>query len=79
MKIEIKNDIKKENLIYVFQNTNIRTKWDYEKEDYWFSVVDVIGALTDSDRPRKYWSDLKVKLKNEGSELSENIGQLKMQ
>ena len=79
MKIEIKNDTKKENLIYVFQNTNIRTKWDYEKEDYWFSVVDVIGALTGSDRPRKYWSDLKVKLKNEGSELSENIGQLKMQ
>lgn len=79
MKIETKNDTKKENLIYVFQNTNIRTKWDYEKEDYWFSVVDVIGALTGSDRPRKYWSDLKVKLKNEGSELSENIGQLKMQ
>ena len=79
MKFETKNDTKKENLIYVFQNTNIRTKWDYEKEDYWFSVVDVIGALTGSDRPRKYWSDLKVKLKNEGSELSENIGQLKMQ
>lgn len=42
---------------------------DSEKEDYYFSVVDVIGVLTESSRARKYWSDLKNKLKNEGSEL----------
>ncbi len=69
----------KEDLIKIFQNTNIRIKWDSEKEDYWFSVVDVIKALTESNRYRKYWSDLKVRLKQEGSELSEKIGQLKMQ
>ena len=49
-----------------------------EIEDYYFSVVDVISVLTDSSRPRKYWNDLKIKLIKEGSELSENIGQLKM-
>ena len=48
------------------------------REDYYFSVVDVISALTGSDRPRKYWNDLKLKLKDEGSQLSEKIGQLKM-
>ena len=79
MNFEIKNDTKKENLIYVFQNTNIRTKWDYEKEDYWFSVVDVINALTESENPRKYWSVLKNRLKKEGSELTTNCSQLKMQ
>ena len=42
-------------------------------------MVDVVGALTDSDRPRKYWSDLKVKIQEEGSELSDKIGQLKLQ
>lgn len=70
---------KKNELIKVFENTNIRTKWNAEEEDYYFSVVDVIEALTESSRPRKYWSDLKRKLNKEGSELSENIGQLKMQ
>ena len=43
-----------------------------------FSIVDIIGVLTGSERPRKYWSDLKTKLKKEGSELSEKIGQLKL-
>ena len=66
-------------IIKIFETTHIRTKWDAEKEDYWFSIVDVIGALTESSRARKYWSDLKKKLKIEGSELSEKIGQLKMQ
>ena len=55
----------------------VRRLWD--NEDWWFSVVDVVGALTDSDRPRKYWSDLKVKIQEEGSELSDKIGQLKLQ
>lgn len=52
--------------------------WDSEKEEYYFSVIDVIGALTDSNIPRNYWSDLKRKLKQEGSQLHENIVQLKM-
>ena len=47
----------KNGLIKVFENTNIRTKWNAEEEDYYFSVVDVIKALTESPRPRKYWND----------------------
>lgn len=63
----------------LFENTNIRTQWDEEAEKWYFSVVDIISALTGTDRPRKYWSDLKKQLKQEGSELSEKIGQLKLQ
>ena len=79
-KIKEKNELEeKKNIIKIFDNTNIRTKWDAEKEDYYFSIVDVVGALTESSRARKYWNNLKKKLKLEGSELSEKIGQLKMQ
>ena len=75
-----KDDLEeKKNITKIFETTHIRTKWDAEKEDYYFSVVDVIEALTESSRARKYWSDLKKKLKEEGSELSEKVGQLKMQ
>lgn len=63
----------------LFEGKEIRSIWDVEKGDYYFSVVDVIGVLTESSRARKYWSDLKKKLKVEGSELSEKVGQLKMQ
>jgi len=52
--------------------------WVEKQELWYFSVVDVIEILSDSKRPRKYWSDLKKRLFNEGSELSEKIGQLKM-
>ncbi len=76
MKNEIEN---KKEITKIFENTKIRTKWDVDKNDYYFSVVDVISALTGTERPRKYWSDLKLKLSKEGSELSEKIGQLKMQ
>ena len=62
----------------LFEGKEIRSVWDSEKEEYFFSVVDVISALTDSNIPRNYWSDLKRKLKNEGSQLHENIVQLKM-
>ena len=62
----------------LFKGKEIRSIWDSEKEEYFFSVVDVISALTDSNIPRNYWSDLKRKLKNEGSQLHENIVQLKM-
>lgn len=62
----------------LFENSEIRSIWDSEKEVYYFSVVDVIKALTDSAIPRNYWSDLKRKLKQEGSQLHENIVQLKI-
>ena len=62
----------------LFEEKEIRSIWDSEKEDYYFSVVDVISALTDANIPRNYWSDLKRKLKQEGSELHEKIVQLKM-
>ena len=63
----------------MFNDRRIRTIWDDKEEKWYFSVVDVIEALTETDRPRKYWSDLKAKLKKEGSELSEKNGQLKLQ
>lgn len=62
----------------LFEGKEIRSIWDSEKEEYFFSVVDVISALTDSNIPRNYWSDLKRRLKSEGSQLHENIVQLKM-
>ena len=64
--------------IKLFEEKKVRRIWDAEKEQWHFSIIDIIEALTGTDRPRKYWSDLKAKLKKEGSELSENIGQLKM-
>ena len=62
----------------VFEGKRIRRHWDEEKELLYFSIIDVIKALPGTDRPRKYWSDLKAKLIKEGSQLSEKIGQLKM-
>ena len=65
--------------IQVFEDKQVRALWSDEQGKWYFSIIDVIAILTGSDRPRKYWSDLKSKLKKEGSELSEKIGQLKMQ
>lgn len=62
----------------LFEGKEIRSIWDSEKEDYYFSVVDVIAALTDATIPRNYWSDLKRKLIDEGSEVHEKIVQLKL-
>lgn len=67
-----------QNKIKLFESKKIRTLWDAEKEDWFFSVVDVVGALTDSPNPRKYWSVLKTRLKKEGSELTTNCSQLKL-
>lgn len=67
------------NAIQLFDEKKVRTIWDDNEEKWYISIIDVIEVLTESDRPRKYWSDLKAKLKKEGSELSEKIGQLKMQ
>ena len=64
--------------IKLFEGQNIRYVWDEEKEQYFFSVVDVIQVLTESPRPRKYWNALKTKLQAEGSEVSQNMGQLKL-
>ena len=67
----------KETSIKLFESKQIRSVWDSENEKWYFSIIDVIEVLTGTDRPRKYWSDLKSKLNKEGSELSEKIGQLK--
>lgn len=69
---------KLETISNLFEGNEIRSIWDSEKEDYYFSVVDIIGALTNANIPRNYWSDLKRKLSDEGSQLHENIVQLKM-
>lgn len=71
--------MKQQNAIKVFENKKVRTLWDADQEKWFISIIDVIEVLTNNERPRKYWSDLKTKLKKEGSELSEKIGQLKMQ
>ena len=65
--------------IKLFEHKKIRSHWDAEEEKWYFSVVDIIEVLTDSPRPRKYWNALKTKLRQEGSELSQNMGQLKME
>lgn len=70
--------MEKKSEIKLFEEKKVRTLWDAEKETWYISVVDVIEVLTETDRPRKYWNDLKTKLKMEGSELSEKIGQLKL-
>ena len=61
-----------------FEKKIIRTAWNEQEEEWYFSIVDVVGVLTESERPRKYWSDLKKKLQQEGCEVSEKIGHLKM-
>lgn len=69
---------KLETISNLFENNEIRSIWNGEKEEYYFSVIDVIRALTDSNVPKRYWSDLKRKLTVEGSQLYENIVPLKM-
>lgn len=68
-----------ENKIQLFENKKIRTAWDEEKQDWWFSIVDVIAVLSGSPNPRKYWSVLKTRMKKEGNQLATNCSQLKMQ
>lgn len=65
--------------IQLFEDQKIRTAWDAEKEEWYFSIIDVISVLTDTANPRRYWSDLKRKLKIEGAvEVYEKIVQLKL-
>src|SRR5882724_9795820 len=65
--------------IKLFESQKIRSHWDAGQEKWYFSVVDIIEVLTESPRPRKYWNALKTKLQEEGSQLSQNMGQLKME
>ena len=69
--------MQQENTIQLFENKKVRTIWDVNQKKWYFSIIDVIEVLTETDRSRKYWNDLKTKLQKEGSELSEKIGQLK--
>ena len=71
---------KLETITNLFENSTIRSIWNEEKEEYYFSVIDIIGALTNNDyqKSRNYWKWLKNKLNNEGSELVSNTNQLKM-
>ena len=66
------------NKIKVFENKKVRTAWNEETEDWFVSVIDVIEILTESENPRRYWSDLKIKLSTEGSELYDDIVKLKL-
>ena len=67
-----------ENNIQIFEGKKIRSVWDNEKEEWYFSVVDVVGALTDSLNPNNYWKVLKKRLKDEGNELVTNCNRLKI-
>jgi len=71
--------MKKSNSIILFNQNQIRRIWDEEKELWYFSIVDIVEILTESPRPRKYWSALKTKFRQEGSELSQKVGQLKLE
>jgi hypothetical protein len=66
------------NAIKLFGTHQVRAEWDADAGKWWFSVVDIVAVLTESDNPRKYWSVLKTRLKQEGSQLATNCSQLKM-
>ncbi len=68
----MKNEVK------LFEGNKIRSVWDSEKEEWYFSIIDILGILTESDNPRKYWSVLKTRLKKEGNELATICSQLKL-
>lgn len=67
-----------DNEIKLFEGNQIRSIWDNEREEWYFSIVDIIGVLTGSENPRKYWSVLKTRLKKEGNELATICSQLKL-
>ncbi len=68
----------KETAIKLFQDQRVRVHWDNDQEKWYFSIIDVVGVLTDSENPRKYWSVLKTRLKKEGSEVATNCSRLKL-
>ena len=67
-----------DNQIKLFEGNQIRSIWDNEREEWYFSIIDIVGVLTESENPRKYWSVLKTRLKKEGNELATICSQLKM-
>ena len=67
-----------QNAIKLFEQRKVRSVWDTEAQKWYISIVDVVSVLTESPNPRKYWSVLKTRLKQEGSELATNCSQLKM-
>ena len=71
--------MKKETAIKLFEQKQVRTRWDEDAEKWYFSIVDVVGILTESVNPNNYWKVLKSRLKKEGSQLVTNCNQLKMQ
>lgn len=71
--------MKQQQALQLFEDKKVRTIWDAEQEKWYFSIVDTIMVLTGSSIPKRYWTDLKKKLVKEGSQLYENIVQLKMQ
>ena len=77
--LENKKIMAKETAIKLFNDKQIRTIWNEDQEKWYFSVVDVVGVLTDSPNPNNYWKVLKHRLAKEGSELVTNCNQLKMQ
>lgn len=68
----------KANAIKLFEEKSVRVLWDEDREKWYFSIVDIVGVLSESNNPRKYWSVLKIRLKVEGSQLATNCSQLKM-
>lgn len=72
------NNTTQDTTIKLFNDKQIRTLWDNDQEKWFFSIVDVVGVLTESHNPRKYWSVLKTRLKAEGSQFATNCSQLKM-
>lgn len=72
------NENKMQLINKLFNNETIRTIWDKEQEKYYISIVDIVGVISGSNRPRKYWSDLKNNLIKDGFEVSEKIGHLKL-
>ncbi len=69
---------KKDTSIVLFHEKQVRRHWNEDKELWYFSIIDVIGILTESANPRKYWSVLKTRLKKEGSEVATNCSRLKL-
>ena len=76
--MKIKRKISLDNKIKLFEGNEIRSAWDNEKEEWYFSVVDVVGILTESENPNNYWKVLKKRLKDEGSESVTYCNQLKI-
>ena len=66
-----------ENKIKIFENKQVRTAWNADEEEWYFSVVDVVAVLTDSADPNNYWKVLKNRLKKEGSELVTNCNRIR--